>query len=246
MQQLGFTRTSVKPDHALLTADTFVRAAWPGFVDATCIVHINPTLGAGFTEYTVEAQPGGVFGRADPDASRFVYVLDGELSLQIGKKSHALKPGGYAYIPPEQEHEIASRTASRSIVIEKPYQDLEGVKPPKFLVGNANKLASSPLGGDPALRVRVLLPDDPAFDFAVNTMIYDPGASLSMVEVHVMEHGLVMLTGGGIYRLSDAWYPVTAGDVIYMAPYCPQWFGALGKTPSAYLIYKDWNRHPLE
>jgi (S)-ureidoglycine aminohydrolase len=29
-----------------------------------------------------------------------------------------------------------------------------------------------------------------------------------------------------------------------MAPYCPQWFGALGKTPAKYLIYKDWNRHP--
>jgi (S)-ureidoglycine aminohydrolase len=30
-----------------------------------------------------------------------------------------------------------------------------------------------------------------------------------------------------------------------MAPYCPQWFGALGKQPAKYLIYKDWNRHPL-
>jgi (S)-ureidoglycine aminohydrolase len=246
MQQFGFTRTSIKPDHALLTADTFVRAAWPGFQNATCVVHISPALGAGFTEYTVEAQKGGRFGPADPDSSRFVYVLDGELSLTIGKKSHALKPGGYAYIPPEQAHQIESRTVSRAIVIEKPYQDLDDLDLPKVVVGNANKVPSNALGGDPALQVRVLLPEDPAFDFAVNTMSYAPGASLSMVEVHVMEHGLVMLEGGGIYRLSDAWYPVTAGDVIYMAPYCPQWFGALGKTPSTYLIYKDWNRHPLE
>ena len=57
-----------------------------------------------------------------------------------------------------------------------------------------------------------------------------------------MEHGLLMLAGGGIYRLGDRWYPVTAGDFIWMAPYCPQWFGALGKTPAKYLIYKDWNR----
>jgi (S)-ureidoglycine aminohydrolase len=91
----------------------------------------------------------------------------------------------------------------------------------------------------------MLLPDVPELDFAVNIMTYDPGASLALVEVHIMEHGLVMLEGGGVYRLGNAWYPVIAGDVIYMAPYCPQWFGALGKTPSAYLIYKDWNRHPL-
>ena len=62
-------------------------------------------------------------------------------------------------------------------------------------------------------------------------MTYDPGAALSMVEIHVMEHGLLMLEGGGIYRLGDSWYPVEAGDFIWMAPYCPQWFGALGKTP---------------
>ena len=35
-----------------------------------------------------------------------------------------------------------------------------------------------------------------------------------------------MLEGGGIYRLGDSWYPVTAGDFIWMAPWCPQWFGA--------------------
>ena len=54
-----------------------------------------------------------------------------------------------------------------------------------------------------------------------------------------------MLEGGGIYRLGDAWYPVEAGDFIWMGPYCSQWFGALGKRPAKYLIYKDWRRHPL-
>jgi (S)-ureidoglycine aminohydrolase len=31
-----------------------------------------------------------------------------------------------------------------------------------------------------------------------------------------------------------------------MAPYCPQWFGAIGKQPAKYLIYKDFNRHVLD
>jgi (S)-ureidoglycine aminohydrolase len=83
------------------------------------------------------------------------------------------------------------------------------------------------------------------FDFAVNVMTFMPGASLPMVEMHIMEHGLLMMQGGGIYRLSDCWYSVMPGDFIWMAPYCPQWFGAIGKQPATYLIYKDWNRHPL-
>src|SRR5438270_118278 len=63
--------------------------------------------------------------------------------------------------------------------------------------------------------------------------------------LYVIEHGLLMIEGGGIYRLGDSWYPVKAGDFIWMGPWCPQWFGAIGKTPAKYLIYKDWNRHPL-
>ena len=114
-----------------------------------------------------------------------------------------------------------------------------------MLVGRESAMPGQPLMGDDALAVRILLPDDIAFDFAVNTMTFQPGAALSMVEIHVMEHGLLMLAGGGVYRLGESWYPVSAGDFIWMASYCPQWFGALGKIPAKYLIYKDWNRHPL-
>ena len=99
-----------------------------------------------------------------------------------------------------------------------------------LIVSNEDEVSSHPLGDDPGLQVKCLLPDEMSFDFAVNTMVYQPGAALSMVEMHVMEHGLIMLEGGGIYRLGDSWYPVTAGDFIWMAPWCPQWFGAIGKV----------------
>jgi (S)-ureidoglycine aminohydrolase len=130
-------------------------------------------------------------------------------------------------------------------VIEKPYEATAGEALPEIIIGDEGDVTPVALQGDRALRVRSLMPDGPAYDFAVNTMTYDPGASLSMVEVHAMEHGLLMLEGGGIYRLGDSWYPVQAGDFIWMRAYCPQWFGALGKKPAKYLIYKDWRRHPL-
>ena len=52
-------------------------------------------------------------------------------------------------------------------------------------------------------------------------------------------------TGDGIYRMEDSWYPVQAGDAIWMTPYCAQWFVAMGKTPASYLYYKDVNRAAL-
>jgi (S)-ureidoglycine aminohydrolase len=162
----------------------------------------------------------------------------------VGSKTHTLLKGGYAYLP-EGHEPVSSAGATRAVVIEKVYRPLPGSAPPAPLIATEESGPGEPLNGDPWLTVRKLLPDDPSFDFAVNTMQYLPGATLPMVEIHVMEHGLLMLEGSGIYRLGDRWYPVAAGDFIWMGPYCPQWFGALGKRPAKYIIYKDWNRHPL-
>ena len=247
MHSLGHTRSSSRRDHLLQTPDTFVRTPLPGLARGTAIVHISPAAGAAFTQYTAELEPGGTLGPAvlPVPAQHFVYVLSGEIDLTTESAFHTLAPGGHAYLPFESTFLVTARTAARIAVIEKPYQPLEEVAAPQLLIGREADVTSTALNGDPGLQVRALLSDSPAFDFAVNTMTYQPGASLSQVEVHVMEHGLLMLEGSGIYRLGDAWYPVTAGDFIWMAPFCPQWFGALGKTPAKYLIYKDWNRHPL-
>jgi (S)-ureidoglycine aminohydrolase len=243
MHNLGRTRSANCRDHFLFTPDTFVRTVLPGMERAQAVVHVSPAAGAAFTQYTAELEPTGTFGPTS--AQRFVFVLTGGVDLSTDTSFHSLEPGGFAYIPAGHSHQITARSASRLAVIEKTYQPLAGVAPPALLVGREADAPPTPLMGDPDLQVRGLLPDQPAFDFAVNTMTYQPGASLSMVEIHIMEHGLLMLEGGGIYRLGDAWYPVTAGDFIWMAPFCPQWFGALGKQPAKYLIYKDWNRHPL-
>jgi (S)-ureidoglycine aminohydrolase len=181
-------------------------------------------------------QPGGVLG--DTDLQRFLYVLEGAIAIN----GNSLGPGGYAYVPEAETRCVRAANTARIAVIEKKLTAFG--ETPEFFIGKEDALAANALAGDEALQVRNLIPDDLRFDFAVNTMVYQPGAALSMVEVHVMEHGLLMLEGGGIYRLSDSWYSVTAGDFIYMAPFCPQWFGAIGKSPAKYLIYKDWNRHP--
>ena len=243
MHNLGRTRSSQQPNHLLLTSDTFVRTALPGMKACSAIVHVNPALGARFAEYTAEFEAGGELG--ETPGQRFIFVIEGKLKLETDDKSSELSARGYAYLPEGLQHRVKANQISRVAVIEKPYQPLSPLDKPRLIISNEDAVSSHPLDDDPDLQVKCLLPDEMGFDFAVNTMVYQPGASLSMVEMHVMEHGLIMLEGGGIYRLGDSWYPVTAGDFIWMSPWCPQWFGALGKAPAKYLIYKDWNRHPL-
>ena len=243
MHNLGQSRSSQHGNHLLLTPDTFVRAPLPGMRACTAVVHAGPALGAAFTQYTAEFAEDGELG--DTPAQRFLYVLEGAVKVTVNGKETELGARGYAYFPEGTEHRVRAAKVSRAVVVEKVYAALKGVNPPSTLISNEDKVASSALNNDPDLQVKCLLPDELSFDFAVNTMTYQPGAALSMVEMHIMEHGLLMLEGGGIYRLGDSWYATHPGDFIWMGPWCPQWFGAIGKIPAKYLIYKDWNRHPL-
>ncbi|MGA3293145.1 MAG: (S)-ureidoglycine aminohydrolase [Candidatus Acidiferrales bacterium] len=243
MHNLGRTRSSQQPNHLLLTPDTFVRTLLPGMKGCTAVVHAGSAMGAAFTQYTAEFEAGGELGGTS--AQRFLYVLEGGVKVEADGKRSDLCARGYAYLPEGLAHRVTAAKASRVAVVEKFYKPVASAKPPCLILSSEDAVSSHPLGDDPDLQVKCLLPDEMSFDFAVNTMVYQPGAALSMVEMHVMEHGLLMLEGGGIYRLGDSWYPVTAGDFIWMGPWCPQWFGALGKTAAKYLIYKDWNRHPL-
>ncbi len=207
------------------------------------IVHVGPALGAGFTQYTAEFEGGGELGGTI--AQRFVFVMEGAVQLDVNNQQDQLGARGYAYVPAGLVHRITATQKSRVAVIEKAYETLPAIQPPHLILSHEDKVESHPLADDPGLQVKCLLPDEMSFDFAANTMVFQPGVALSMVEMHVMEHGLIMLEGGGIYRLGDSWYPVTAGDFIWMAPWCPQWFGAIGRVPAKYLIYKNSNRHPL-
>ncbi len=258
MHKLGHTRSSHQVDHLLQTPDTFVRIPLPTIDRGAAVVHASAALGAGFTQYTVELEAGGSL--AATGEQRFLYMLEGSAEIALTTVTEANAPEGraafpsvyslqaasYAYLPRESGAALQALTSVRAVVIEKVYQPDASLPAPLAVFGHQDAAAATQLLGDPdfGVEVRALLPDSPAFDFAVNVMTYQPGAALPMVEVHVMEHGLLILEGGGIYRLGDHWYPVTAGDFIWMAPFCPQWFGALGKQPAKYLIYKDFHRHP--
>ncbi len=248
MHHLGSTRSVSRRDYLLHTPDAFVRTPLPGLDRGTAIVHVAPQMGAQFAMTTVELAPGGSLGGGL--TQRFVYVLDGEVTLHASQSSspHGLRAGSYSYLL-DGNHTLEAAVSVRLLVIEKPFVPLslnEAEQPqPGLLTGHEEDIAPTPLNGDEDLQVRSLLPGTVAFDFAVNTMTYAPGTALGQVEVHYMEHGLLMLEGSGIYRLGDDWHPVTAGDVIWMAPFCPQWFAAVGKAPAKYIIYKNFNRHVL-
>lgn len=238
-------RSAVRRDHALITPETHVPGPVPGWSGAEHVTLIAPRMGARFGMALARLEPGGGAGPPRAGAGRAVYCLEGSLTLAAGGLDHRLSPGSLAYVPPDAVHALRAETAARIVVFDKPHVAAPGAARGRLVVTDGTTVEPQPLLGDPALRVTTLIPEAAELDLAVNLMAFDPGAALPFTETHVMEHGLLVLEGTFVYRLGDAWYPIRAGDAIWMGPFCPQWACAYGPEPATYLLYKDWNRDPL-
>ena len=248
MDVFGNTRSRFARNYALITPDTHVNSPLLGWENTTAVVHIAPEMGARFTQYTATMLANASSALPGETVQRFFYVQEGACSLKLSadkEQSHEIPTGGYAFIPAGMGHEITVADSAKLIVFEKVYQSHPDHGMPAPVVGDSKDVSGEPFMGDPDARLQTLLPIVPEFDMAVNIFTYQPGATLPQVEIHVMEHGLLMIAGQGVYRLAEDYFPVAAGDVIWMASYCPQWFVAMGKEPAAYIYYKDIHRDRL-
>jgi (S)-ureidoglycine aminohydrolase len=246
MNHFGHTRTRITRNHAFIAPDGHVPARLPGWHNSQAIVLISPAMGAQFSMSLVLMDAGGTAEPPPSSHQRFLYLLKGQLALADEQQTYQLTPGGYAYCPADVPTTLCAAEASQLVLFEKRYVPLAGTAAPQeVMVGHESEMPAVAFMGDEDAQLKLLLPDVPAFDMAINLFTFQPGTTLPFVETHVMEHGMMMLEGGGIYRLDEEWYPIQTGDVLWMGPYCPQWFAALGKPQSTYLYYKNINRDPL-
>ncbi|MEM6688018.1 MAG: (S)-ureidoglycine aminohydrolase [Planctomycetota bacterium] len=243
---LGRTRTQVNRNHAIIAPDGYVVSPLHGWTETEGVMLISPAMGVAvrgprFAMYLANLTSDSCSRTADPGVQRLIYVLDGAVSVG----GDDLSSESFAYLPPGDDSSVNSSGSARLLVFEKPYVSLDGTPAPEKIVGHLSERSAEPFMGDENARLATLLPVEPAFDMAVNVFTFDPGTPLPFVETHIMEHGLYMSQGQGVYRLGENWYPVTKGDSIWMAAYCPQWFVAMGREPAQYIYYKDVHRSHL-
>ena len=242
----GTTRSVVKGRYALITPGGLVPSQLPGWEKAVCNMVASPALGARFSQLLITLEKDGKCAGNTGANQYFVYVLEGGASILLEARKHRLEAGSYAYLPSGQDVQIASASpAARLLVFQKQYQPLPRVAKPTGFAAHEREVKGLPLGGNEDIRLQALLPGRLEFDMAVNILTCQPGAVVPSVEAPVMERGLMILRGQGVYRLEDDWHPVQASDSIWTAPYCPQWFVAMGKTPATCICYQNVNRDPM-
>lgn len=245
MEISALTRTVIKQIHAVICPDGFVNSNIPGWTDCAVNVIISEAMGAGFSQNLITFKPNGKLIGETIASQILFYVVNGKCAANIDGDSSTLTTGQFVYVPVFKDYIFYNAEEGTKILsFHKVYEQLAGYNIPDVLFGDAGEVADEAFMGDDALQLKALLPDNFSFDMAVNIFSFQPGGHLPFVETHVMEHGLLFLQGQGVYFLNNEWYPVKNGDSIWLAPYCPQWFTAMGKEPAVYIYYKNVNRFP--
>lgn len=229
-----------------------VTSALPFWDKARAWIIARPLSGFAetFAQYVMDVQPGGGSQKPEPDtqAQAVLFVMEGELTLAVGGRTHLLTPGFYAYLPPASGWTVKNdgSTPTRFHWFRKAYEAVEGIDVPDVLVLDERDVAPSPMPETDGrwATTRFVDPADMRHDMHVTIVTFEPGAVIPFAETHVMEHGLYVLEGKAVYRLNQDWVEVEAGDFMWLRAFCPQACYAGGPGRFRYLLYKDVNRHP--
>lgn len=203
-----------------------------------------------FAQYIMEIAPGGGSHspEPDPDAQGVLFVVAGEITLTIAGQGHLLEPGGYAYLPPSCDWQVANAgdKAATFHWIRKRYDAVPGIAAPEPFVTRDAEITPTEMPDTDGrwATTRFVDPEDLRHDMHVNIVTFQPGGVIPFPETHVMEHGLYVLEGKAIYLLNQDWVEVEAGDFMWLRAFCPQACHSSGDGPFRYLLYKDVNRHP--
>ena len=113
----------------------------PHWTDTRAWVLARPMTGFAetFSQYIVEVFPGGGSDRPEPEAGAegVLFVVAGQANVTIEGKSHLLKAGGYAFLPPAAPGRWPTRARRPPLpLIRKLYEAVEGIAPPAAFVAN--------------------------------------------------------------------------------------------------------------
>ncbi|MDQ3440771.1 MAG: (S)-ureidoglycine aminohydrolase [Planctomycetota bacterium] len=241
--QLVHSRARVAQRYALFPLEGYPTSRMPSWPDADVRVLAAPALGSRFVQYLIDLPDDGSAGEfaAAEGIETFFHVMTGA-GVIGGKDKLDVSTGDFGLIPTGQTFAVTARQRTRLLILRKRYEPVTGMKPFKGCFGNVSDVEAEAWAGNAHARLQTLIPDELQYDMAMNIFTFDPGHGLPYVETHVMEHGLLMLEGKGMYYLDGEWMEVEKDDFIWMGPYCPQSFYATGPTPAKYIYYKNVNR----
>ena len=241
------TRGHSSLNYFVITPDNWVDNALPHFDAAIVRPLITPRARkANFAQYIFDLEPsGGTSRHIGAGFEHFLYQLEGEVVVETRERVEKLAPGDFCFFPAGSVFGVKNTGSERTRTFwtKRRYEAADDLPSPEEIFGTQAAVPTIVPDPPAAYVYQELIPSiNRSHDMAMNILSCRPGGSLGLVEIHHQEHGLLMLSGRGIYYLAGEPHEVCKGDFIYMAPYCPQSFWATGEETASYLLYKDVNR----
>ena len=207
--------------YTLLTPANRYASRLPAMSGSIVFKLVTPRLTpARFGQYLIVIGDHPVDVHVDSPFEHFLLGQSGQAQVRIaGGEPLRLGDGGLVYIGPNIAFSLLGEPSAELHWIKRHYEAIDGLAAPTLQSGRLadTERTATPV---PGLHRRELIdPLDPAFDFNISHMEFDPGVALSQIDE---EHGLYMTSGGGTYHLDGTQLEVQADDFIYMAPYCPR------------------------
>ena len=196
-----------------------------------------------FSHYLMEVGAGGGSQKPEDDlsAQSVLFVVGGQAKLYYGDSEADLRSGSYVYLPAGLNWRLENSASSPCHFhwIRKRYQVVEGVDAPDAFVTTDSDTPAIEMPDTDGIwaTTRFVAPDDLRHDMHVNIVTFQPGGCIPFAETHVMEHGLYVLQGKGVYYLNGRWIEVSEGDYMWLRAFCPQACYAAGTEPFRYLLY---------
>jgi (S)-ureidoglycine aminohydrolase len=239
----GANRTMVTPHYAVMPPEGILHSRLPGLAKTQIHFHTSPAMGAAFAQaLLVVADGGGTEAPWNDGLEHFFFVVEGEADLAAGAHNQRLGIGGFGYIAAGCPWQLRALGTLRAIWIKRPYLAAPGIAPRASFFGHRDAVARVEKHTAGRAWQMLLGEADLAMDMEINILSFAPGTHFPYVETHIMEHGLYMLQGQGLYLLGRDWHECWTGDFVWMGPYVPQQFYCTGWGEAAYLLYKNVNR----
>lgn len=241
------TRAIVKPGiFAVIPKEGLVNNVIPNIVGGKVSILCSPKIGASFVQYVIEADEDchtlEAFAREEGIES-FLYIIEGELSIEIADEKAILSSGGYAYAPSNLGIGFKVKSKKARILLYKQRYISYKLCKPYPVIGNINDVEYRVYDEMSNVLIKDFLPtDDLAFDMNMHILSFKPGGCHPFVETHVQEHGMYILNGEGAYLIEEAWMGIKKDDFIWMGAYCQQAAYGVGREDFTYIYSKDCNR----
>jgi len=243
---IGFNRAVVERNYAVIPPQGILESYLPAYQNTIVRFQTAPVMGARFAQAILEiAIDGGAKQAARAGIEQFFLVLEGEVTITLEQKdTQHLRRFSYAYLPPDMEFSLYNigQVPARVLMLQRRYQPAAGFDVPEVVFSHIEQVERTSNEHSQGRYWQKLLPQDMRFDMEMNVLSFQPGTYFPAIETHIMEHGLYMLKGQGLYFLEKTWHEVWQDDFIWMGSYVPQQFFTTGTDEASYLLYKDVNR----